>query len=111
MPEELSLQQLESWNSLVEDVKGLPADIGLSVSTSRWELLKACKYRQFSESEFKAILDLIRVLLLTNQALQKHSSQLAMKLDNICGTFSGLDRLINKARDFAEFKEELEDRD
>ena len=97
-------KMVSDWAQLTEEVS-LPQDIATAISTGRVEFLKLAE-RPMNAEEVGRVLNLVRVLMETNQALKEHSMELAQKLDSIYGNFRGLQNSIIGAKDFALFREE-----
>jgi hypothetical protein len=99
--------KLTRWNELIETVHGIPAAIAAAISTQRLELLKL--YQPGPEEtrveEIRSLVNLIRVLLLTNLELQRHSEQVAQMTMDIRGGLIAAKSKADQVLTFARFEE------
>lgn len=73
--------KLQNWRSLAQEVE-LPAGVGAAVFTRRPQLLAAVSC-VMNEVEVKQLLNLIGVLIDTNQALQEHCMDLSAQAGKV----------------------------
>lgn len=102
-----SVKMQSDWAALAEEID-LPNDIALAVATNRPELLKLA-IRPMNKAEVGLLLNAMRVIMLTNQNLQKHCLELSQMTEQLTGHFKGAlsqaRRLQHKAA-FQEYEEE-----
>jgi hypothetical protein len=100
---------MRGWNLLTEDVSA-PPEIAIAISTGRPELCRPTlgKDRGFNPEETRMAVNVIRVLLETNQALQRHAQLLSQMTENAAGHLKGLCGAMRALEDFADFREPLE---
>jgi hypothetical protein len=93
-------EKLRNWSELIATVE-LPMDMAVALSCGRIELI--AKPRALKVEEAGQLLQLLRVLMQTNQELQKHSAKVADMAENIMEHFKGLQSGLIKISDFASF--------
>ena len=107
-PEHYAIPKLYSKNSLTEEVTGLPTVVASALMTGRSEMLKLHKpWLEPDEgrlrAEYQACVNLIRVLLDTNDALQKHCQYLADQTQKVHGLVTGTVRALHRLENYANF--------
>jgi hypothetical protein len=105
------LAKLDNRNSFTEEVQA-PGAVGVALSTGRIELLKLYNpTAPISADEAKKLVNIIRVLIETNQALQEHAKLMVELVDNIRQSISGLGNHTQFLRHFANFQTPVEESD
>jgi hypothetical protein len=96
--------KLRNWNDLTEEVKA-PQTVMLAMMTARPELLKLAPKQAATEEETAALYNVIRVLMETNQELQRHSQKVADEMKNLRLTLQGMKRKFDELFALASFTE------
>lgn len=96
------IKTLKCWSSLLEEVQ-VPGDIALAIQTNRPQLLALAK-RPMDAEEVGMLLNLMRVLMNTNQALREHSVLVSQRAEQVKGSLIGLNATLRKLDDFAAFR-------
>lgn len=101
--------KLRAWNEFTEEVV-LPAELTPAISSGRPELLNLAR-RDMTAEEVGQVLNLVRVLIDTNQALQMHSQHLAIRLEDLSCNLGGVTASLSRLSEEAEFRRPEEDDD
>jgi hypothetical protein len=105
------LAKLDNRNSFTEEVEA-PGAVGVALSTGRIELLKMYNPKEsVPAEEAKKLVNIIRVLIETNYALQEHAQLMVELVDNIRQSVSGLGNHTQFLRHFANFETPVEEDD
>lgn len=101
----------QDWASFSEPID-VPADIGAALMTGRAELLSIAA-RPMDKEEVRKLLNVLRVLMETNQLLKEHAAMLAQRAhDFVASTRSAVTQAC-RIEAFANFETEsgIEDED
>lgn len=101
----------QDWASFSEPLD-VPADIGAALITGRPELLTLSS-RDMKKEEVARLLNVLRVLMETNQLLKEHASMLAQRAhDFVASTKSAISQ-ARRIEEFSNFRTEsgIEDED
>jgi hypothetical protein len=106
--------KLDSWNALTEEVTNLPPEVGLALMSNRPELIlgmdeKRCLEVGKSPEAIQGMLNLIRVLLETNRALQEHCETIAERSKHALSGLQSSINVLKNVEDLANFKEPTDD--
>ena len=94
--------QMRSWNDLADTVTGaLPGEIVAALTTGRPELISAFTPKR---PLIKGLVELVRVLMQTNIALQDHAAELAKRSRMLDDHLKGLITTCRRIDDFANFR-------
>jgi len=96
------------WTELTREIKGIPSEFAPAVSSGRPKLARLIQ-RPLTLEETQAVADALIVLLETTQSLQKHSSDLAVRVKQLLDNANGLHTSLSRLQDFAEFRNSEED--
>lgn len=103
-------ERMNSWTSFIRDLP-VPSELQPAVMTGRFELVNLAQVRPLSADECRAMFDLVKGLLETNQVLREHAQLVATGVQTIVGNLKGsinvADRMVRLAN-FQEPSEELE---
>jgi len=96
------IAQMRSWSELTETVDGaLPSEIVAALQTGRPELISAFTPKR---PLIAGLVNLVRVLLQTNIALQDHAQELAKRTRMLDEHLKGLITTCRRIDDFANFR-------
>lgn len=105
---------IDAWTALTEEVSNLPTEIGVALMTGRPQLILGMSPDRLAElcrdtAQVRGIIDLVRVLLITNAMLQLHCARVADRVEHMRDALTGLGRTVNRVATFANFQEAGED--
>ena len=99
---------LDAWNALAEEVDNLPPEVGVALMTSRPQLILSItpeRAAAMAPEQVIGLINLVRVLILTNQVLQQHSMRVAKMIDQMDDNMKGVWRKMTAVRHVANFQE------
>lgn len=115
--------QLRDESYLIRDIE-LPLELAAAVQTGRTQLLEPTRQRIIGTTAngnlsalsqtAEHLLNLVAVLMETNQALREHAAFVEHRLDDLCGNLGGVHRMAERLKDIANFRdpdEEIGDED
>lgn len=105
----MTIHMNPNWNDLAEELQ-IPSDFVPAMAASRPELLMLID-RALSREETQSVLNLIRVLMITNENLRQHSYKVAERAGQVLGNFTGMRRSLETIKSFAEFRDDDEERE
>jgi hypothetical protein len=110
--------RMKSWSDLSEPVKGhLPAGVVAAVMSGRAELLDLAvaaaeaspPEEAVQKEQYLTMLQLVKVLMETNFALQEHAQELAKRTVILSDSVKGLLGAARRIDDFANFRDPTEE--
>lgn len=99
--------KLRSWAELTEECPA-PPDIVAAIGTGRPGLIQNIR-RPPTAKEGQQLINLIRVLLDTNNELQQHCVRVAQRAEQLQDNLKGVVTSVNKLQALAEFRNPEED--
>lgn len=97
-------------NQLVEAVQGqIPPAILVALSANRAELIPTVDVPALSAPEAQAVFRVVRALLETNQALQRHAHEVARLVAHWQDLMLGMERTARRIEHFANFRQPTEE--
>lgn len=99
--------KLRSWAELTEECP-VPPDIAAAIGTGRPGLIQDIR-RPLTTEEGQQLINLIRVLLDTNNELQQHCVRVAQRAEQLQDNLKGVVTSVNKLQALAEFRNPEED--